>query len=134
MWLTLLIILALVAFAFLISVIRKNQNYFADHKIPYLKSPALLGAYAEVVLGKKGVYDKVMQIYHDAELKNEKYFGVYIFHKPALFLKDPEIIKQIMITDFNSLQRQICSSNAARSTRILSTFSTQKSPLENSPR
>ncbi|KAG5673622.1 hypothetical protein PVAND_003651 [Polypedilum vanderplanki] len=105
------IYLLLIALILLIKWIRKNQNYFKDQKIPYLKSPVILGAYADVALGREGVYRKVEQIYNDIKFKDEKYIGMFVFHKPGLFVKDLDIIKQILITDFNSFNNRYVASN-----------------------
>jgi len=34
-------------------------------------------------------------------LKDEKYYGTYLFGRPVLIINDPEIMKQIMVKDFN---------------------------------
>ncbi|KAG5677406.1 hypothetical protein PVAND_007166 [Polypedilum vanderplanki] len=115
MWLSIFlnspIFLLLIALILLLVWIRKNQNYFKDRKIPYLKSPVILGAYADVALGRKGVYRTIEHIYNDIKFKDEKYFGIFVFHKPGLFVKDLDIIKQMLITDFNSFNNRYVASN-----------------------
>ncbi len=82
--------------------IRHHQNYFENRNVKYLKSPPFLGSLYESIIGRKGVYDNVLDIYNTPELKDEPYFGIFMFHKPALLIKEPEIIKKILITDFNN--------------------------------
>lgn len=86
----------------IIRYMRDHQSYFKKHNIKYLKSPPFLGCMINAILGRKGVYECFLNIYNTPEFKNEPFFGVFMFHKPGLILKDPELIKRILITDFNS--------------------------------
>lgn len=43
--------------------------------------------------------------------KNDKFFGIYMFHSPFLFLKDPELIKKVMIKDFDVFPNRYFSQN-----------------------
>lgn len=58
--------------------------------------------FSDSLLGKTGIYDIVEAIYNRYELKGEPFFGIFLFHKPALMVNDPELIKRIMVKDFSS--------------------------------
>lgn len=44
------------------------------------------------------------------EVKDVPFFGFFIFQRPALVIKDPELIKRIMIKDFNSFNNRVTAS------------------------
>lgn len=67
----------------------------------YFKSPPILGFITDNLFGRKSPYDNYLDIYNNPEFKDEPFFGIFIFHKPALMIKDPELIKKIMVTDFH---------------------------------
>jgi cytochrome P450 family 6 len=81
---------------------RKRLNYFKDRNVPYLKSIPYLGALSDSVIGKTGIYDATETVYYNKQFKDDSFFGVFMFHKPAIFVKDPELIKNILIKDFQS--------------------------------
>lgn len=78
-----------------------RQSYFKRHNIPFVKSIPLLGSFGDALLGKIGFYDAVLSIYNQPEVKDKPFFGMFICHKPGLMIKDPEILKSILVKDFN---------------------------------
>lgn len=107
MWLFLLIIILLISFYFL----KKHQNYFKDRNVPYIRSNIFLGSLKDAFLMKKGVYENFMDIYNDPVAKNEPFFGMFLLHKPAILVKEPELIKRILISDFNSFDNRYSSTS-----------------------
>lgn len=85
----------------------QRLNYFKNRGLPYLKSFPLLGALTESLIGKKGLYDCIDDHYNNSKFKNEPFFGIFMFHKPSLLIKDPNLIKQILIKDFNSFANHV---------------------------
>lgn len=55
---------------------------------------------------KRGILFKSPPGFHFGELYQRMtkapYVGFYIFHKPCLLLRDPEVIKQVLVRDFNN--------------------------------
>lgn len=106
------IVLVSIILIFGIILINRRLNYFKDRNIPYLKSFPIFGALSQSLIGKKGIYECTEEIYNSLKFKNEKFFGIFMFHKPALFIKDPELIKQIMVKDFNNFSNHCGGSGA----------------------
>lgn len=102
------LLVILLSFIFWVS---KRQDYFKNHNIPFAKSPPLLGAFSDSVLGKLSFYDNVVTLCNRPELKDKPFFGMFLFHKPALVINDPELIKQILVKDFNSFTNRYTSSD-----------------------
>lgn len=74
-------------------------NYWKRRGIGQLKKPNLLfGNFKDAVLFKSPPGFYLGELYDKTDLP---FVGFYIFHKPSLLLRDPEVIKQILIKDFN---------------------------------
>ncbi|XP_047521133.1 cytochrome P450 6k1-like isoform X2 [Pieris napi] len=68
---------------------------------------------------KRGILFRSPPGYHFGELyhrmpKDVPYVGFYIFHKPCLLLRDPEIIKQILVKDFHNFSNRHFSGSQQR--------------------
>jgi cytochrome P450 family 6 len=94
-----------------IAWILHREKYFKNLKIPYTKSVPLLGAFSDTFLGKISFYDKVSDIYNQQQMKGEAFFGFFLCHKPALMIKDLELIKRILVKDFNSFSNRYAASD-----------------------
>lgn len=86
----------------LLWIVYDHQSYFKKRNVKYLKSFPFLGCLKDTIIGRKGIYENFLDIYNTPELKDEPFFGIFMFHKPAILLKDPELIKKILVTNFNS--------------------------------
>ncbi|XP_063630770.1 cytochrome P450 6k1-like [Cydia splendana] len=80
---------------------RKKLSYWSSRGIEQLPAPHwLFGHYKEGILFQASPGWHLGQLYKQAP-RDAPLVGFYIFHKPCLLLKDPKIIKQILIKDFN---------------------------------
>lgn len=107
MWLILVVIILIISYVFL----KRHYNYFKNHGVAYIKPTPILGTFRDAVLMKKGFYETVMDIYNHPEVKNEPFYGIFLFHKPALFIKDPILIKNVLVKDFNSFNDRFSHAN-----------------------
>lgn len=55
----------------------------------------------ELVKLKKTAAYQLDDLYNNKKMENEPYFGVYMFHKAGVIIKDIELVKQVLIKDFN---------------------------------
>ncbi|XP_063371832.1 cytochrome P450 6k1-like [Cydia amplana] len=79
---------------------RKKLSYWSSLGIEQLPSPHwFFGHYKEGILFQASPGWHLGQLYKRAG--DAPLVGFYIFHKPCLLIKDPTIIKQIFIKDFN---------------------------------
>lgn len=104
--LSLIILFITLILCSLVKSIIQRQNYFKNCNVPHYKSVPLLGSFADILLKKVGIHDHVESIYNHPDLKDKPYFGIFLFHKPALMITDPELIKKICITNFNSFNNR----------------------------
>lgn len=84
-----------------------QQTFFKRHNLPYVQTNILLGGLSDSLLGKCGFFENVVRLYRAPEVKNATFFGFFIFQKPALVIRDPELIKRIMVKDFNSFNNRV---------------------------
>ena len=91
--------------------INKFQDYFKRLGIPYVPSIPLLGSFGDAFLGKTGFYDQVLTLYNRPEVKDQPFFGFFLFHKHGLMINDPELIKRILVKDFKSFSNRYSSSD-----------------------
>lgn len=84
-----------------------QQTFFTRNKIPYVQTNILLGGLSDSLLGKCGFFENVRRLYTAPEVKDAPFFGFFIFQRPALVIKDPELIKRIMVKDFNSFNNRV---------------------------
>lgn len=75
---------------------QSQYQYWDQKKIPHSKAVFPFGSL-------KGIYKQNISVifrnlYNEA--KHEKVYGVWNFYRPGLLLIDPDLIKSILITDF----------------------------------
>lgn len=68
-------------------------------KAPY-KCNLIFGSFTDTLTLQKPPGKMLQDIYENADY-NEPFVGFYIFHKPMLMLRDLNLIKQIMVKDFD---------------------------------
>lgn len=107
-----LITFLILSIIFIIWWIYDNKNYFKKRNVKYLKSNPILGALSDSLLKKCSIFENIVKNYNTPELKDEPYYGMFNFHRPALSIKDPELIKRILVTDFQSFNSRFSQSGS----------------------
>ncbi|KAL5278078.1 Cyp6g1.2 family protein [Megaselia abdita] len=97
-------ILLLSAFLFVYYWFRVQYSYWDRKQIPSIRPSLFFGNLKDLVFMRKASSDIFADLYNNPIGKNSPYIGIYVFHKPALLLRDPELIKKVLIKDFNSFQ------------------------------
>uniref|UniRef100_A0A1B0CD20 Cytochrome n=2 Tax=Lutzomyia longipalpis TaxID=7200 RepID=A0A1B0CD20_LUTLO len=87
---------------------RSAKNYWKKIGIPYIPGRPFIGS---GFVFKQSMGEFFMDLYNDPGTKNEPIAGFYFFHKPSLLIRDPELIKRILVTDFNVFMDRIFSSD-----------------------
>ncbi|XP_011869163.1 PREDICTED: cytochrome P450 9e2-like [Vollenhovia emeryi] len=83
------------------SVLHRMYFHWRNKDIPYL--PNTLSSFTaswKVLLGKISFADYSQYIYN--YFPNAKYFGTHDFGTPAIVIRDPKLIKDIMVKDFEN--------------------------------
>lgn len=94
------ILVGLIAvFSILYWYLTKNFNYWKKLKVHGPEPHSLFGNFKDVILGKAHSAITVKQIYD--EYRTEQLVGIYLRGSPYLIVRDPDLIKNILIKDFN---------------------------------
>lgn len=101
--LPLLLIAGLALFALAVILVRiwaiRKRNYWKSQDVPYIDSPLILGHFSRSFILKKPITDTCNEIYNHADALDKPFIGVNVFHKPALFIRDPVLVRRILTVD-----------------------------------
>lgn len=79
--------------------IARNNDYFLKRGIPHKKPNFLFGHMRKLVLAKCSFNDFIIDTY--THFPEEKVIGIYELMNPITMIRDPELIKQIGVKDFD---------------------------------
>lgn len=89
----LIFILCVAAFVF----IRKQYSHWQTVGIPYVKPKIPFGNLQPVVNKESSFGTAIYDIYKQT---NEPFIGIYLFFRPAVLVRDAELVKNILTRDF----------------------------------
>jgi cytochrome P450 family 6 len=75
-------------------------NYWKKRNVPYVKPTFPFGNFADAAFLRKTIAHVQEDLYK--KLDGEKYGGIYAFSIPMFIVRDPDIIKTILVKDFPS--------------------------------
>lgn len=78
--------------------LRRNYNYWKIKNVPYIEPIAPFGNFFDVFLFRESIGHLLGKFYNQF---SAPYFGIYVLDKPHLVLRDPEVIKAVLVKDFN---------------------------------
>lgn len=95
-------LLVLIVSLFLIAwfYVKYAYSYWKRRGVPYLKPKFPFGAFANGFLQKISIDDQIKEIYDLST--DEPFVGVYSLLTPVVLIRDPELIRTILIKDFAS--------------------------------
>ncbi|KAF2888380.1 hypothetical protein ILUMI_17793 [Ignelater luminosus] len=76
----------------------RNFNYWKNKNVYYIKPIPLFGNIFKVLTLQQNIAQFLQELYNKADLP---FIGFFIFDKPYLLIRDPEIIKRCLIKDFD---------------------------------
>ena len=76
-----------------------------------MPSHPLLGTIKDSLMKKKTFYQDFTDIYNHPSVKDEPFFGIFLLHKASIVIKDPELMKKILIKDFSSFSNRYSSNS-----------------------
>jgi cytochrome P450 family 6 len=75
----------------------RNFNFWKKLGVPYIKPVPLFGNLKECVSMKTTVGNHLKNLYD--EHGDKPYVGIFSFDKPNLLVRDPELVKKILVKD-----------------------------------
>ncbi|KAF5308486.1 hypothetical protein FQR65_LT06150 [Abscondita terminalis] len=78
--------------------LKRNDNYWKHRGIPYTKPVFFFGNILNMIKGKEQTSEMLKTLY---ESTTAPYIGFFMFDQPYLLIRDLDLIKNILITDFD---------------------------------
>ncbi|CAK1552775.1 unnamed protein product [Leptosia nina] len=104
-YLVTLVLICILVIIFLVYC-RYKLNYWKRRGVTQLdRADKIFGDFKRGILFRSPPGYHFGELYHESS-KDAPYVGFYIFHKPCLLLKDPQIIKQILVRDFHKFSNR----------------------------
>ncbi|EFN83828.1 Cytochrome P450 9e2, partial [Harpegnathos saltator] len=94
------ILLSVVIGALGIHYLFQHFNFFERHGIIYMPAVPILGSMIPLLLRQVSFQDLLRRVYNLN--KDAKYVGFYATMQPIILIRDPELIKEILIKNFDS--------------------------------
>jgi hypothetical protein len=71
---------------------------FTKQNIPHLKPLPFIGSMASSMFGKQSFLELIMESYN--QFKGHQFGMIFMFRRPIVYVRDPELIKTIAVKDF----------------------------------
>ncbi|XP_069687375.1 cytochrome P450 9e2-like [Periplaneta americana] len=79
-----------------------THDYWRKKGVPYLEPKLIFGNLKDTIIGRTTIGECVRESY--LQLEGYKLGGLFKMRQPVLLLRDPELIKTVMIKDFSNFQ------------------------------
>ncbi|KXJ70812.1 hypothetical protein RP20_CCG022414 [Aedes albopictus] len=87
----------------------KRHNFWNNHGVPYVLEIPAVGNFSSVALQIHSMFDYVARIYGHVRTRDADFFGVNIFFRKALVVRNPDMVKQMLVRDSRYfINRQMC--------------------------
>lgn len=80
--------------------------YWQLRKIPSIYGKPLIGSITGMLTFQKNVAQQFYDFYFDKSTRDKPFVGIFIFHKPAIVIRDPELLKRVLVKDFAAFQNR----------------------------
>jgi cytochrome P450 family 6 len=90
--------------------VTRNFKFWQKLGIPYVKPTPFVGNLKECVLLKTTIGEQLQRIYN--EHSDKPCVGIFSFDKPSLLIRDLELVKNILVKDFQNFTDRILSIEA----------------------
>lgn len=93
--------------------LKYSANYFRRKCVPYIPANILFGNIADGILGRIDSTEMVNQWYNHPAGLDQPYVGMRFFNDNIILVKDPELVKQILIKDIDVFSNRHATVNAS---------------------
>lgn len=99
----------LAAIALICYLAWKRNNFWNRHGVPYVLEIPAVGNFSSVALQMHSMFDYVARIYDHVRTRDANFFGVNIFFRKALVIRNPDMVKKMLVADSRYfINRQMC--------------------------
>ena len=97
-WLTIAVVLIMSVWYYCVY----KYSFWKEKGVKFMKPTFPFGNMRDLILLRKPRAEVIKELYD--EFPEEPYVGLYQFLSPMLLIRDPELIKQVMVKDFSYCQ------------------------------
>ncbi|XP_055917663.1 probable cytochrome P450 6g2 [Eupeodes corollae] len=89
--------------------IKHHYSYWRRQNVPFIEPNKIFGNLKELICMTVNPAAHIASLYNHKNAQDQPIVGIHIFHKPALLLRDLDLIKTIMNKDFNKFSNRYTS-------------------------
>lgn len=110
----LLLVLLVVTLVLLVYRGWRRHNYWNDHGVRYVLEIPVVGNFSLVALQIRSMFDYMEYLYWHRKTRGADFFGVNIFFRKALVIRNPALIRKMIAQDSTFFcNRQMCTDRGA---------------------
>ncbi|XP_075152734.1 putative cytochrome P450 6g2 [Haematobia irritans] len=87
------------------------HSYWIRHQIVQIEPTPLVGNLGKILRMSEPSAKVIEEFYNHPKAKDKPFVGIYIFYRPALLIRDPELIKRVLIRDFGKFNNRFSRSD-----------------------
>lgn len=100
--------------------LRHCNDYWKRHGVPCVPATLLLGNMKEICMFRKAMANHFQDMYNNAACTESPVVGINIFLRPALMVRDLDLVKTILVKDFASFSnRYVCNNLCCQAQPII---------------
>ncbi|TDG39455.1 hypothetical protein AWZ03_014124 [Drosophila navojoa] len=85
---------------------RRTYVYWQRRRVKFVQPTHLLGNLKKVLKLEESFPLQLRRFYFDERFRNEPVVGIYLFHQPALLIRDLQLVRTVLVEDFVSFSNR----------------------------
>lgn len=85
---------------------RRTYVYWQRRRVKFVQPTHILGNLKKVLKLEESFALQLRRFYFDERFRNEPVVGIYLFHQPALLIRDLQLVRTVLIEDFVSFSNR----------------------------
>lgn len=85
---------------------RRTYVYWQRRRVKFVQPTHLLGNLKKVLKLEESFALQLRRFYFDERFRNEPVVGIYLFHQPALLIRDLRLVRTVLVEDFVSFSNR----------------------------
>ncbi|XP_030379305.1 probable cytochrome P450 6v1 [Scaptodrosophila lebanonensis] len=85
---------------------RRTYVYWQRRRVKFVQPTHILGNLKKVLKLEESFALQLRRFYFDDSFRNEAVVGIYLFHQPALLIRDLELVRTVLVEDFVSFSNR----------------------------
>ncbi|XP_017084620.2 probable cytochrome P450 6w1 [Drosophila eugracilis] len=86
---------------------KRTYSFWKRHGVKSIRSLPLLGNTREFLTGRVPFFEQIQKFHQAPGFENEPFVGVYMAYRPALIIRDLDLIKTVMIKKFQYFNNRV---------------------------